>query len=231
MKIRTYLLAASACAVLSIGLATSALADAGWEFTTPGNSFTNGQWDFATAFTANSNVTLSGLGYYADPQTGNVDGNAVAFYQCADTSCLTTGTLLASTTVTDVFPLTGHFRYVTIAPINLIAGVSYEVAGVSNVDNYTWNDPGFTVNPAISILDTSGQESRWANLGTPDFLTGSGSLDIPGQDGIWGPNVFFGTPSFATPEPATWAMMVIGFFGLGFAGYKRARKHQPLIPA
>jgi hypothetical protein len=28
---------------------------------------------------------------------------------------------------------------------------------------------------------------------------------------------------FAVPEPSTWAMMVLGFAGLGFAGY-RARK-------
>ena len=27
----------------------------------------------------------------------------------------------------------------------------------------------------------------------------------------------------AVPEPSTWAMMLIGFAGLGFAGYKRAR--------
>jgi hypothetical protein len=27
----------------------------------------------------------------------------------------------------------------------------------------------------------------------------------------------------STPEPATWAMMVIGFAGLGFAGYRKAR--------
>jgi hypothetical protein len=172
----------------------------------------------------NSDVTLSGLGYYADPITGNVDSNAVAFYQCADTACLTTGTLLASTNVTDAYPINGHFRYVTISPIDLVAGVSYEVAGVSNADNYTWNDPGFAVNPAVSILDTSGQESRWSKIGTPDFLTGSGFIDIPGEDGYWGPNVFFGAPSFATLEPSTWAMMLLGFLGLGFAGHRRAKK-------
>src|SRR5208283_1515856 len=135
---RKSLLWGGAYLAMSIALATSASADPGWEFTTPGNSFTNGQWDFATAFTVSSDVTLSGLGYYADPVTGNVDGNPVAFYQCDTTDCLTTGTLLASTTVTDVYPELGHFRYVTIAPINLIAGDSYEVAGVSNSDNYTW---------------------------------------------------------------------------------------------
>jgi PEP-CTERM motif len=226
MKVLTYVFAGAVCVMAAGNLTAPAFADSGWEFTEPGNSFTNGQWDFATAFTVNRDVTLSGLGYYADPITGNADGNAVAFYQCADTACLTTGTLLASTTVTNVFPLNGHFRYVTINPINLVAGVSYEVAGVSNVDNYTWADPGFAVNSAISILDTSGQEPRWQTISTPDFLTGSPSLDQPGNDGYWGPNVFLGKPSFATPEPATWAMMVMGFLGLGFAGYRRARKRQ-----
>jgi hypothetical protein len=28
----------------------------------------------------------------------------------------------------------------------------------------------------------------------------------------------------ATPEPSTWAMMALGFAGLGFAGYRKARK-------
>ena len=26
------------------------------------------------------------------------------------------------------------------------------------------------------------------------------------------------------PEPSTWAMMLLGFAGLGFAGYRRAKK-------
>jgi len=208
------------------GLAASpALAGPAWEFTSPGNSFTNGTWDFATAFTVNSDVVASGLGYYADPVTGNADGNPVALYQCADAACLTTGTLLASAVVTNIYPLTGHFRYVTIAPITLMAGVSYEIAGVSNADNYTWNDPGFGTDPAITILATSGQYSRWSSIGTPDFLTGSGSLDIPGQDGIWGPNVFLGKPVFTggVPEPASWALMLLGFGGVGAAMRSRRK--------
>lgn len=208
------------------GLAASpALAGPGWEFTSPGNSFTNGVWDFATAFTVNSNVTASGLGYYADPVTGNVDGNAVALYECADAGCLTTGTLLASATVTNIYPINGHFRYVTIAAVTLQAGHSYEVAGVSNQDNYTWNDPGFAVDPALTILTTSGQASRWQSLSTPDFITGSGFLDLGGQDGYWGPNVFLGDAGGFTggvPEPASWAMMVGGFGLIG--GAMRARR-------
>jgi hypothetical protein len=30
--------------------------------------------------------------------------------------------------------------------------------------------------------------------------------------------------SLSTPEPSTWAMMVLGFVVLGFAGYRKARK-------
>ena len=28
----------------------------------------------------------------------------------------------------------------------------------------------------------------------------------------------------AIPEPSTWAMMLLGFAGLGFAGYRKTRK-------
>jgi hypothetical protein len=33
-----------------------------------------------------------------------------------------------------------------------------------------------------------------------------------------------GTASAAVPEPTTWAMMVVGFAGLGFAGYRTSRR-------
>jgi hypothetical protein len=43
-----------------------------------------------------------------------------------------------------------------------------------------------------------------------------------------GPFVGFTTVSFgnAVPESSTWAMMLLGFAGLGFAGYRRARGGQ-----
>jgi hypothetical protein len=33
--------------------------------------------------------------------------------------------------------------------------------------------------------------------------------------------------SRVVPEPTTWAMMLIGFAGLGYAGYRRAREPRP----
>jgi len=217
-------------AVLSLaGLASAAQAGPAWEFTTVGDSFTTGTWDFATAFTVNSPLTVSGLGYFANAVTGNVDGNPVAFYQCNDAACLTTGALLASANVTNIYPLTGHFRYVTIPEITLVPGTSYEVAGVSSTDNFVFNDIGYFENPAITVLTTSGQAGRWTMLGTPDFLIGSDILDLVGKDGYWGPNVFFGAPSFTgdvpddVPEPMTLLLFGFGLMGLG-AMHRKAKK-------
>jgi hypothetical protein len=34
--------------------------------------------------------------------------------------------------------------------------------------------------------------------------------------------------TLTVPEPSTWAMMVLGFAGLGFAGYRKSRKSGPV---
>jgi hypothetical protein len=37
-------------------------------------------------------------------------------------------------------------------------------------------------------------------------------------------NVTVYTSSYATPEPSTWAMMLIGLAGLGYVGYRHRQK-------
>jgi PEP-CTERM motif len=53
------------------------------------------------------------------------------------------------------------------------------------------------------------------------FATGSGSLVFPAGDSIT--SLSFEATG-GVPEPSTWAMMVLGFAGLGFAGYRRAAR-------
>ena len=65
-----------------------------------------------------------------------------------------------------------------------------------------------------------------------DLILGDISDDSVINLGFMGPNIDltisdeFGifVIGGAVPEPSTWAMMLLGFAGLGFAGYRRARE-------
>jgi PEP-CTERM motif-containing protein len=37
-------------------------------------------------------------------------------------------------------------------------------------------------------------------------------------------------PATAVPEPSTWAMLLLGFLGLGYAGYRKASRDRPAFP-
>ena len=61
-----------------------------------------------------------------------------------------------------------------------------------------------------------------ANLGRPAELL---SLDLPrGASVTTASGVFDNFVSATVPEPSTWAMVLVGFAALGFAGYRRTRK-------
>ncbi|WP_254620931.1 PEPxxWA-CTERM sorting domain-containing protein [Sphingomonas sp. CL5.1] len=198
--------------------ASPAYASAAWEFTSASNSYTNGSWNFANSFTVLNAVTVSGLGWYADPNTGNVDANPVALYKCDTAGCLTTGTLLAQVTVDNTYALQGHFRFVTVPELTLAPG-DYLISGVSDTNNYTWNDTGFTVDPNIQYND-----NRWFSTTSGAMPSFNTSVVNDVTDGYWGPNLFLGAATFAgVPEPATWAMMILGF-GLVGASLRRREK-------
>jgi hypothetical protein len=72
----------------------------------------------------------------------------------------------------------------------------------------------------VNLPDNANVNNSYAeginNLGdiTGGYVAYVGPGDFPFRG-------FLATP---VPEPSTWAMMLIGFAGLGFVGYRRTRK-------
>ncbi len=57
-----------------------------------------------------------------------------------------------------------------------------------------------------------------------DFSTFNGDTLLVDTDGVLNPTTLTVEVSSAVPEPSTWAMMLIGFAGIGFMAYRRQRK-------
>ena len=60
----------------------------------------------------------------------------------------------------------------------------------------------------------AGLDPDWLRVGTD--IVGAGAF-----------NAAFSLSGSPIPEPSTWAMMLLGLAGLGFAGYRRARQDRP----
>ena len=69
--------------------------------------------------------------------------------------------------------------------------------------------PGFT--DLQSWTRDAALEPDWLRVGTD--IVGAGTF-----------NATFSLSGAVIPEPSTWAMMLLGFAGLGFAGYRHARQ-------
>jgi hypothetical protein len=73
-----------------------------------------------------------------------------------------------------------------------------------------------------------------AGISTSDFVPNSDGFiavaDLMGSKGTGDVGGMTGTLS-AIPEPSTWALMLLGFAGLGFAGYRKARSGGTALPA
>lgn len=120
----------------------------------------------------------------------------------------------------------------------------------------TPNPPTYTAETAISPSGcsvscgsfTNGLQGDWtgtsnsfagpvtfylSGVTTADFINNSagfmGAIDALGPAGT---GEIAGTGSVvSTPEPATWAMMMVGFAGLAYAGFRKTKKARALLVA
>jgi hypothetical protein len=186
---------------------------------------TNLGWEF----TVNSPVRVTALGYYdytadspqpvlfccsADNRTsgGLLDSHEVGIFTTSGT-LLASGLVPAGTSGT----LINDFRYVSIASLSLgagtyVIGATQEGSGGANpTDPVVFSFSSFATIPQVSVVG-----GVYTGAGTPGTLTFPGTSPS-GYTAYMGPNFLVGT----VPETSTWAMMLLGFAGLGFAAYCR----------
>jgi probable HAF family extracellular repeat protein len=91
------------------------------------------------------------------------------------------------------------------------------------------NDAGQVV--GYSVVDGDEYATEWMpngkviNLGGLAGSASSNALGINDRGQVVGDSQFPAPPPppITVPEPSTWTMMLIGFAGLAFAGYRRAK--------
>ena len=168
-------------------------------------------------FTVNSPITVSALGFY-DVGLGVITGPLTADLMTAG------GSILASQTFTNASGslVNGGYLFESISPVVLAAG-NYYLMGYGPQD-YTWEHNSFFDN-IPDTFDTGGGavsfvQSVWGGGSDP---AGTPPSSFPGPSN---PNFFSSANmqfSAAVPEPTTWALVLIGFGGIGGALRSRSR--------
>jgi hypothetical protein len=180
------------------------------------NLVRNVGWEFTT----NSALQVTSLGVY-DPASYSSSIQVGIF--------TTTGTLLDSVIVPANSSSAGQFQYVNLSsPLALAKSQSFIIdAYVASEHWYAPPISSVSVNSAISVASLGESWGTCCNAVGFEFPGGSntGAIDFHGNDPLddrlyLGPNFQF-TVTDAVPEPSTWAMMILGFLGVGFMAYRR----------
>jgi hypothetical protein len=159
----------------------------------------------STASLANAAITIGATGTTSGTiSVGNVDSpvpNRLTF----DTIGASAGTVTSFFDFSESFPSTGVFALTTTDGTLTLAQLLTN-GGSTLVAQVTGTGNALTLNTGLL---TAGQTYRF---------TYTGNLAVAGN--ISGNATF---TAAAVPEPATWAMMLVGFGGIGFAMRRRRR--------
>lgn len=193
-----------AAVITSAAVATPAFAQTAAVSVSGGRTFDgDGPWTLGYQFTSLQAQRVTALGAYDYLGDGFSEAHEVGLWDSA-------GTLLASANVTSAGALLDGFRYSSISGLDLAAGGVYTV-GASNFGRGDAYLLDALVSPATGITFNIGRYTNGSGLMSPTFSSNSG--------GYFGGNLQVA----AVPEPATWAMMLVGFGMMGGAIRSRRR--------
>lgn len=157
-------------------------------------------------FTANSNITVDGVGVYAIP--GLTTNSTVAIYD-------STGNLLGEAVVSPSDSVVNGYYYAGLAPLTLTAGDQYTVVefaagGVWAYGAAPTTDPSITFDSQDYLYSES--------LGFPTLTYNSAGP-------YYGPDFFIDppTPNTAVPEPSTLLLFCTGLLAIAGAALSSAK--------
>ena len=174
-------------------------------------------------FQINSSISVSALGAFDNGSLANlsgVGGNGV------DVGIFTLGGALVGTSVhfdgTTAYTQIGGDAFQTV-PSFILGPGQYSIVAV-NDRNYNQGFDGGNTNTLQTLNNLGGiitfGPSRYDSITT---LGLPGNIDGPPVD-RYDAGTFMAS---AVPEPSTWAMMILGFFGVGLMAYRR--KDRPTL--
>ena len=206
----TLLASAAVAALMTIDPSGTRAAVLALEFskldTAPASFAASAGW----SFTATEKITVTALDAY-DPK--GAGAGTVRLY--------TASKLLASATVTTSDPQDGSpikFYSAKLKTSLVLTPGTYFIAedlATTTIANGTVS--GLATTSGIKYL----VEVAAAGQGKDPTTDATMGMFTPG---IFGPNFEVGKVGAAVPEPATWAMLLVGFAGLGFVGYRQTRR-------
>jgi hypothetical protein len=144
----------------------------------------------------------------------------------------TPNVLTVYTLADNTFGLAGNLEY-SVTFTGTGGTITDNYVGANNTKDYNLNCAttgcDTTPNAAYWLIDADG--TQWLQLAQWSLPAGFGLTSITfnqvdGTDGAILAGITLSTA--AIPEPSTWAMMLLGFAGLGFAGYRASRKSAAL---
>ena len=138
----------------------------------------------------------------------------------------TLATSVLSSTQASLYTLGNSSEATETAALNTLAGTNFDFTTITNNTGNNGSLVSFDESGEFFLLKTGGgvQVAFFHNLSDSVLHLTYTQNPAPGLGRGLSHTADFGSTIAAVPEPSTWAMMILGFAGLGFMAYRRKSK-------